>query len=136
MSVLTILTQKHKQALKDILPEMPELHCDISKAGLYEMRCPRECLDIDVVAVLLEHIVILEHPVYGHSPKLADMAFELRNTEIHHANVAELVQYIEEHDVLHLEGYAAFRMSDYRHKLDMMMYCLIKKLKLTDSLLP
>jgi len=131
MRVLTILTQRHKQALKDVLPDVRCIH----DGGLYKIRCPSDRLDVDGLAILLEHIVVLEHPVYGHSLKLADMALALCYTEIHQANVAELLQYIKEYDLLHLEGYAAFRMPEYRYKLDMMMYGLIKKLKLTDSLL-
>jgi len=129
MSILTILTERHKQAL-----EAFNLHCDATIGGLYETNCPKDKIDIDGITALLERIVILGHPVYGHSHKLADMAFDLCRTGIHQVNVAELTCYLEEYNLLHLEGYAAFRMSDYRNKLDVMMYCLIKKLKLADSL--
>jgi len=125
MKTLTILTQNCQKELEAL-----NLRCD-SFDGLYSAR---GMVDADALACLLERIIILKHPVYGHSPKLADMALELRHTEIHQANVAELTLYLEENDLLHLEGYAAFRMPEYRHKLDMMMYCLIKKLKLTDNL--
>ncbi|MCL2421469.1 MAG: hypothetical protein FWD03_06380 [Defluviitaleaceae bacterium] len=132
MNVLTILTpvQWHVQALEDILSDP-----HISKEELYTIQCAKNKLDMDAFAELLEHIVILAHPVYGHAPKLADMAFDLRNTEIHQTNTINLARYIKEHDVLHLEGYATFRMANYRHKLDMMMYCLVKKLKLTENLI-
>ena len=131
MNILTILTQCHMQALEDIISDS----C-VAIGELYTIQCLKDSLDIDALTALLERIIILAHPVYGHSQKLADMAFELRNTEIHQANKVELARYIEAHDILHLEGYTTFRMSNYHHKLDMMMYCLIKKMKLTDSLLP
>ena len=131
MSVLTILTQRYKQALEDVLPD---LRC-VCVGELYKIKCPKDSLDIDTLVILLERIVVLEHPVYGHSLKLADMALGLYHTGIHQANVAEFIQYIGEYDLLHLEGYAAFRMPEYRYKLDMMMYGIIKKMKLTDSLL-
>ena len=129
MNILTILTQSHIQDLEELF-----LDSCAAAGGLYTIQCPKDSLDIDALAALLERIIIIEHPVYGYSAKLTNMAFRLRNAEIHQANVAELARYIEEHDVLHLEGYTAFRMSDYLYKLDIMMYCLIKKMKLTDSL--
>ena len=129
--MMTILTQRHRQALEDILFGL----CCVYDGELYKVNCPRDSLDVDAFVGLLERIVVLEHPVYGHSLKLTDMALELRYTEIHQANVEEFIQYIGEYDLLHLEGYSAFRMPEYRYKLDMMMYGLIKKMKLMDSLL-
>jgi len=118
MNTVTILTQGFAQELESI-----------------NLCCDRAELDTDALTHLLERIVIFKHPVYGHSRKLADMATELCGGEIHQANRRRLDAYLLEHDELHLEGYAAFRMSDYRNKLDMLMYRLIKKLKLTESLL-
>ena len=129
MKSMTILTQDYRQDLENL-----NLPCR-AIGSLYGAKCSRDHLDTDGLMCLLERIIILGHPVYGHSPKLADMAIELRHTEIHQANVAELTRYFKEQDTLHLEGYAAFRMANYRHKLDMIVYCLIKKLKLADSML-
>jgi len=97
-------------------------------------KCPRQKFDIEAFVTLLERIVISDHPVYGNSPKLADMALELKATEIHQLNMAELAAYLVTNNILHLEGYATFRMADYRHRLDVMMYCVIKKMKLTGNL--
>ena len=127
MSFVTILTQRYKQDLHGL-----NLHCYTLGKGLFAARCARDSINIDALALLLERIVILGHPVYKYSPRLADMALELRRTEAHQT---ELARFIQENDLIHLEGYAAFRMSDYRNKLDMVMYCIIKKLKLSDSLL-
>ena len=130
MKTLTIFTHNYRQDLEDL-----NLPCYVAD-GLYSTKCSHASLDTDALMCLLERIIILGHPIYGHSPKLADMAIELRHTEIHQTNMLELTRYLKEQDTLHLEGYAAFRMYNYRHKLDMIMYCLIKKLKLADSLLP
>lgn len=131
MKTLTILTQKFRQELKNVNPSL-DLHCH-EKGTL--VACKTNKIDTDTLTTLLERIVILSHPVYGHSPKLADMAINMSHTEVHQANATELTRYLEENNTLHLEGYATFRMSEYHHKLDVMMYCIIKKLKLTDSLL-
>ena len=127
MKTLTILTVNFRKDLENTL----NLRC-YPVGGLY-VAIGSACTD--TLATLLERIVILSHPVYGHSPKLIDMAANLRQQEIHKTNVTELMDFLKENDRLHLEGYVAFRMAEYRSKLDMMMYCLIKKLKLTDSLL-
>jgi len=129
MRTLTILTQNFRQNLEEL-----GLHTNAVERGLYMAKCPREKFDIEVFITLLEQIVISDHPVYGNSPKLAEMAAELRVTEIHQLNTAELAAYLVANNTLHLEGYATFRMADYRHRLDVMMYCIIKKMKLTESL--
>ena len=131
MKKLTILTQEYK----DTLEEFILLKGILKNGGIYKLVCPKSKLNTDSLARLLEHIVIQGHPVYGHSPKLADMALDLLHTKLHKANLEALSRYLEENDQLHLEGYATFRMTEYRNQLDVMMYRLVKKLKLTDSLL-
>ena len=130
MSVLTILTQGCQQELEEL-----NLRCYAVNEGIYQAQHPKDSIDTDAFACLLERVVVFSHPLYGSSQKLANMALDLRHTEIHQANELEFTRYIVEHELLHLEGYATFRMWRYRNKLDMMMYCLIKKLKLTDPLL-
>jgi|GEM_PF-2327213 len=132
MNNLTILTQRYKQELESI----NNIRCRQVGKELYMAEYPISTIDtklLTALAALLERIVILGHPVYGHSQKLTDMAFEMSRNEI--ANISNLKCYLGENTVLHLEGYTAFRMSDYRNRLDMMMYCLIKKMKLAESLL-
>jgi len=130
MKTLTILTQNFRKELKNF-----GLHCSIADANLYLAKYPRDKFDIECFTNLLERIVILQHPVYSQSPKLADIALELRATEIHQLNTAELANYLASNTTLHLEGYTTFRMADYRHRLDVVMYCIIKKLNLAESLL-
>ena len=125
MKALTILTEDFKHELESLNTNLNLQHCH--KKSLF---IAKGTFDPVALVCLLEHIVILTHPVYGHSPKLVDMALELRTTEVHKANIEELISYLKENNVIHLEGYATFRMADYRNKLDIMMYCLIKKMNL------
>ena len=127
MKILTILTQDYKDDLEVLLNEQCTANGTLYMAQGY--------VEVEPLAKLLERIVILEHPVYGHSPKLVEIAQSLHHETMHKINVAELTRYLDENDTLHLEGYTAFLMADYRHKLDMLMYCAIKKLKLADVLL-
>ena len=85
---------------------------------------------LDGLAALLAEIAQQENPLYRHSPIMRDMADDLRNTQIFAGIKAALVGFLKHSTVLYLEGYVAFRMSEYREKLDYMSYSLIKKMKL------
>jgi len=82
---------------------------------------------------LLADIAIQENPIYQHSPKLQSMAYDLRKTPLYEYELKSLAGFIKHSRILHLEGYVTFRMADYRDKLDMMSYTLIKKLKLNQQ---
>lgn len=133
MDILTIVTSKHRTALEDSATSFFPLSCTPVESNLYGVEIPKSKVNTEALIYLLERIIIEGHPVYGNSPKLADMAQELQQTEIHKCNINDLTLYIKENDLLHLEGYASFRMTDYRNRLDILMYCLIKKLRLTDQ---
>jgi len=79
---------------------------------------------------LITEIALLENPVYKYSAKLRDMAKDLRGTPIYNEGLIALSHFLKHSRLLHLEGYVAFRMSEYREKLDFMSYSLIKKMKL------
>ena len=85
---------------------------------------------LDGLAILLAEVAQQENPLYRHSPKMRDMADDLRGTQIFASIKAALVGFLKHSTVLYLEGYVAFRMSEYREKLDYMSYSLIKKMKL------
>ena len=80
---------------------------------------------------LLADIAMLENPVYQHSTKLQCMARDLLSAPAYSTYEKALAGFLKHSKVLHLEGYVAFRMAEYREKLDLMSYSLIKKLKLT-----
>ena len=129
MGTLTIYTQFYSHLLQSFAGDV--FFCGPS---FCEVRCERAAVDAGALAKLLEDIALLRHPIYGPSPKMTDMARALRQTDIHENNVQALSRYLHEHDTLHLEGYAAFRMPEYHEKLDMMSYCVIKKLRLAKQL--
>ena len=132
MKTLTILTQDYRKDLETAL----NVRCS-AKGTLYAANnvSISSKNSFNALACLLERITILQHPVYGHSPKLIEIAQSLHHDTMHEANVNELIHYYGENNILHLEGYTIFRMANYKHRLDMLMYCAIKKLKLTDALL-
>ena len=80
--------------------------------------------------IFLTDITLQENPIYQHSPKLQDMAHDLRKTPLYTAGLLDLSNFLKHSRILHLEGYVTFRMSEYREKLDLMSYSLIKKMNL------
>ncbi len=81
---------------------------------------------------LLEEAAALTNPVYRYSPRLMDIARDLRGTPIRQENERRLTEFLTPNASLNVEGYVAFRMAEYNYKLDLMTYSLIKKLKLTE----
>lgn len=80
---------------------------------------------------LLHRITIAENLVYRYSPKLRDLASGLLGTDIHTQALAELIIFLKANKEINLDGYAAFRMEEYRAKLDMILYTVIKKINLS-----
>jgi len=126
MRTLILCTQGYKQALEEVLAE--EDCTPLEHTPLFCVCCPQSAINLDALAQLLERIAIAQHPVYGPSPKLTSLA--LAQQSLHEANVRTLTQYLRTNDRLHLEGYATFRMEGFRHTLDMLMYRIIKKMRL------
>lgn len=83
---------------------------------------------------LLMEVAEKENPIYRHSPKLRDLAKDLRRTDIYKKELRQLKGFLSGSGTLHLEGYVTFRMSEYREKLDMMVYSLVKKLRLENKI--
>lgn len=69
-----------------------------------------------------------ENPVYRHSPKLRGMAKNLRNV-LYEQEIQKLSEFLLHSKEINLEGYVMFRMTEFKEKLDMMIYSLVKKLK-------
>ncbi len=83
----------------------------------------------EALTSLLEEAAALENPVYRHSPRLMDIAHDLRGTPVHQENERKLTEFLKYNAAINIEGYVAFRMEDYSYKLDLMTYSLIKKLR-------
>jgi len=80
--------------------------------------------------IFLEEIAINNNPIYKHSQKLITLAQDLMHTKLHNHELVQLKMYLKNNKILHLEGYTTFRMEEYRNKLDILAYSLIKKLNL------
>jgi len=85
---------------------------------------------INQLATFLQKVAALENPIYRHLPKFREMINGLQNTQIHEREVKRLKSFLRNSQTLNLEGYIIFRMSEYRHKLDIISYQAVKKLEL------
>ena len=84
-------------------------------------------LFISMLAQFLQELIVKESPVYKHSPKLSSVALKTTYEE----EKKRIKQFLKNSQTLNIEGYITFRMSEFRHKLDIISYKLIKKLDLT-----
>ena len=136
MSRLNISTYKYPQLLDDFAAEAEKngwlaIRHTGREAGRFYINCSYDRgqpVLANGLMALLTQVAIEENPVYQHSSKLRDMARDLPSP--YEPGLVNLRVYLQHSDKLHLEGYVAFRMGEYREKLDMMSYSLIKKLKL------
>ena len=81
---------------------------------------------------LLMDITENENPVYKHSAKLRKMARELRHSPTFSHELKLLKEFISCGKELNIEGYVTFRMCEFREKLDLMVYSLVKKIKFSN----
>ena len=139
MKQLTICTHKYIQLLEDFAARVKDSspltirRCGEIIDGRFSVDClinPTDLIFIQELMALLTDIALRENPVYKHSPKLRLLAEDLRTTALYHSLIGGLIRFLKHSRDLHLEGYVAFRMTEYRHKLDILSYSLIKKMKL------
>jgi len=136
MKTLIISTHKYKHVLDSFATNkginIIARHTYRRENGIYTVKCTfvHNEASISNLMSLLTDIAQLENPIYKHSPKLRDMAKDLHKTPMYAATCKALSRFLRHSRTLHLEGYVTFRMADYRDKLDIMSYSLIKKMKL------
>jgi len=139
MKQLTIYTHRYSQLLEDFAGKDDGLIIANRSAlaeGLLTVYCQYDNarpVFAKGLMNLLTDIIVQENPIFQYSPKLQDMAHDLRKTPLYDRGLKNLRRFIKHNRALHLEGYVNFRMSDYREKLDMMSYTLIKKLRLSQK---
>ena len=137
MKQLTIYTRRYSQMLEDFaarakddgLLEASRNRCD---GGMLTVCCQYNHVKpffVKELMNLLTDIIVQENPIFQYSPKLQDMAHDLRKTPLYDTALKSLMRFLKHNRALHLEGYVTFRMTAYREKLDIMSYTLIKKLK-------
>ena len=138
MRRLNIYTTKYEQELRDFAAKAAAAgqiaigcsrYCE--KRRLYRLECT--CTDSkalpETLAGLLMDVAEAENAVYKCSPKLRALANGMRSAAIREGEAKRMRIFLTENKALHLEGYATFRMTEYREKLDMMAYSLVKKIK-------
>ena len=138
MKRLTIYTQQYENLLRDFAKGLDIFDVKFVRHGKNRLFCmcltwenETNALAIDRLAAFLQDVAALENPVYRYSIKMREMAKALQETSAHSVETKRLKAFLRGSRVLNLEGYITFRMSEYRHKLDIMSYRAIKKIELT-----
>jgi len=133
MKRLTIHTHNYKNELINFIKNLTQNNlCNISIATSYAVKLTYTNSK-DFIATLLSllyTIAMQENPVYRYSPKLKNLAASLQNPELHNTELKRLENFIKSNKELNLEGYVTFRMENYSAKLDMILYEIIKKIKI------
>jgi len=135
MKQLNICTSKYENELRDFAAKAAAAGTIAIKRSKTNELFELECVCMNYKALpgaltgLLMDIAEAENAVYRHSPKLREMARDVRNSPIHEREVGRMRAFLAENKALNLEGYATFRLGEYRDKLDMMIYTLVKKIK-------
>jgi len=136
MKQLTIYTNRYSQLLEEFTASAASNVLIVRRAGwlnggLFAINCAyNPAAFARGLMTLLADIALQKNPIYQNSQKLRDMAGDLRGTDLYTTALGELSRFLKHNRILNLEGYVTFRMSEYREKLDMMSYSLIKKMKL------
>jgi len=133
MKQLTILTYHYSTFLSNFVAHTGTGELLVRRGGLTLVKCVNfaNATFCERLLELMVDIALDENPLYQQSAKLRDLAGDLRATPVYGRLRSGLRQFLRHSQTLCLEGYLTFRMSEYREKLDMMSYSLIKKMKLT-----
>jgi hypothetical protein len=126
---LTLYTVRYIKLIEERLPVQRKEKCGNDYALYITWENGREALVRSLLAVL-EEAAMYENPVYRCSPKMRRLALQLRKMPLYENETENLRSYLRCNKHLHIEGYVMFRMGKYNESLDMLSYCLIKKLNL------
>jgi hypothetical protein len=75
---------------------------------------------------LLFDVCVGENPVFAQSPRLTQAAQGLRGQAVYAAEYKAFRAFLRESKTLNIEGYTQFRMADIRHRLDTLIFSLLR----------
>jgi len=134
MKRITLHTLHYKHELAEFAEDITKKEiCTVqsTKNGtLFIWEISKAAAFVNMLLFLLQNIALQENPIFKHSKKLKNLTEGLQNTDIHNIETEKLTEYIKSNKELNLEGYATFRMAEYKGKLDSMLYGIIKKINL------
>jgi len=133
MKQITICTNRYYNELENFIKNAQEnnLFAIAKKQHANIKLVWDKCATEEIVCVLIHllySIATNENPVYRHSPKLKDLSASLQNTSQYKNDVKQLKTFLQNSKELHIDGYVAFRMEEYKQQLDMMLYKIVKKI--------
>ena len=135
MKRLTIRSQKYQSELEDFAAKA--IAAELIKTGNIKGNTLKLTITetetfCEMLMNLLADAAEMENPIYKNSVKLRKMARDLRRTPAYIRELRQLKEFTAGSKELNIEGYVTFRMSEYKEKLDMMMYSIVKKIKFSN----
>lgn len=135
MKRFTLYTIKHESELRDFAEkaaaaEMIYIQGVTERDGYaIELTVARRDVFCEALLGLLMDLAENDNAVYRYSAKLRVMAGALRAGPVFARELRRLREFVRDSKLLFMEGYVTFRMAEFREKLDMMIYSLVKKIK-------
>ena len=138
MRRFTFFTRKYENELKEFVAKATEAKAIYIEKNEFFKRNEEFALGVaiadkntfcEILLGLLMDISVSENPIYKHSAKLRIAAEGLNNTPIFTRELRRLKEFLSESRELNIDGYVIFRMNEFKEKLDMMVYSLVKKIK-------
>jgi len=126
---LTISTKKYVTELIDWIKDNDYTHCienfesedDASFVTLNNAR-----LVCDAMVCLFESIMLEQNQIAKTHERLRDVLSSIVFMPAREEIARIVKRYISEHDHINLEGFVAFRLNEYAHKVDLVLYAAIK----------
>ena len=133
---MQIFTEQYENALRDFAAKAAAAEIvhiiksrNTSHMNVLEIKINRHEAFYEALLAMLLDITEMENPVYRQSNKLRSMAHGLRRTPLAARELQRLREFVAENSSLHIDGYITFRLSEFREKLDILIYSLVKKIK-------
>ena len=132
MKKLTIYTANHESYVKNFVAGIDIIKTEHKKPLCITWQNENHNQVVSHLATLLQQLAAKENPIYKSLPKMMELAKNLSTQNEEEAK--RLKYFLKTSRRLNIEGYITFRMSDYRHKLDILGYRVIKKLRLMQEI--
>lgn len=79
------------------------------------------------LSYLLEEVILFKNPVTRGYSSLCDSIKKLVFLPCRNDIYKVLSEFLEEHDSINIEGYTNFRMDEYTHLVNIVLYAIVKK---------
>ena len=126
---LTISTKKYMSELMDWIKYNDYTHCIEScegESGVSFVTLNGDGYVCDSIVCLFESIMLEQNQIAKTHERLRDVLSSIVFAPVRKEISRIVKRYISEHDHINLEGFVRFRLGEYTHKVDLVLYAAIK----------